>query len=504
MYRDAKKRRIDRVAELQQSCRQLALEESNKQLGECLAELEKLRRQLAHKDEELKEANRRRIECVAQCQQTGIQLEKKDKQLEDMKEFILSTFYLIKEDLRSSGRPWFWNVLSDSWKVDQDIAFAAFRAKCVNPPPDCLDHDFFRRKIEEKENGFYWKELPMNLQDSLEFARSIGIYKDLQMIRALFRKFSALRRDPNAWMKVFECKDSFDLEDLIIIFAPREIRSDRRVMLHACCCDPWAFQCADQALRNDREFNQALLEADPLTLPLVNHNFVDLVVQTFKPFCHAADSDPDFLAHCLEPDFMNSRWIVEAWFEAGLPFPRPPRNLFPDELHDDKAIYLLIAEHSLPYHRPFTFKTASEALRGDRCFMKQVLDRDPSLFCCALESLQKDFDLAVFVFATSIDTVTEYTRESHYEGQDRFIAELVKKIRDKLSDHEAFFAGFLYGISQSPDSSCGLKLLNQGEETALVYKQHIAEYLDLPIGSDLRLLRRALDHLTAHMDDHRS
>jgi len=70
-----------------------------------------------------------------------------------------------------------------------------------------------------------------------------------------------------------------------------------------------------------------------------------------------------------------------------------------------------------------------------------------------------------------------------------------------METHDTFFRTVLRGMSQSVDSlGSGLSVLNQGTETSVSYKKLIAQYLDVPSGSQLRMLSRASDNITWAME----
>jgi len=75
----------------------------------------------------------------------------------------------------------------------------------------------------------------------------------------------------------------------------------------------------------------------------------------------------------------------------------------------------------------------------------------------------------------------------------------------ELEMHKTFFSTFLSGISSRVDESgagrSSLSVLNQGAETALGYKKLTAQYLDVPTGKRLRLLRHAHRNLTVAMKE---
>ena len=65
------------------------------------------------------------------------------------------------------------------------------------------------------------------------------------------------------------------------------------------------------------------------------------------------------------------------------------------------------------------------------------------------------------------------------------------KVQDKLKTHDAFVKGLLCGMSPYSGPECQLSLLQQGQETSMALKKLIGEYLGIPSGKEVELLRRA-------------
>jgi len=74
------------------------------------------------------------------------------------------------------------------------------------------------------------------------------------------------------------------------------------------------------------------------------------------------------------------------------------------------------------------------------------------------------------------------------------IPEFHRQVQKLIGLHGRFFT-FLHGMSSiCPDSVPAI--LNQGESTALSFKTRIADFMGVPTGIKLGLLRRANENLT--------
>jgi len=118
--------------------------------------------------------------------------------------------------------------------------------------------------------------------------------------------------------------------------------------------------------------------------------------------------------------------------------------------------------------------------------MLEVISKKPALFPCLSTSLRNDFDVVLLA-------VANYRRNVYSLPRRCFWARYVRELLDR---HETFTGTVLMGVSaKCNDSASSLIKLDQGEATALAHKKLIAEYLDVPIGKQLRLLRQAYENL---------
>jgi hypothetical protein len=130
--------------------------------------------------------------------------------------------------------------------------------------------------------------------------------------------------------------------------------------------------------------------------------------------------------------------------------------------------------------------------------MRKVLECNPFLFSCASDTLQLDFDLALLAFGSSDEVYIKYLKQPVTEHKLRFLKSFRVIVHEKLSAHHLFYDLFLMGIVQP---QCFLSMLGQGPETSLSFKKTISEYLDVPVGQELRLLRRCANLRNHFIDD---
>jgi hypothetical protein len=194
----------------------------------------------------------------------------------------------------------------------------------------------------------------------------------------------------------------------------------------------------------------------------------------------------------------RNREVALAWAEAeagGLFL----ESQFPESFRDDAALLLAFVKHKTNVDA----FSASPRLRADNEFMLKAVELNGRLLNCIAEELMDDFDLILTAFS-DMDTVVYYGNYSRLKWIQRtsdnfeFLANFSKTVKEKLRAHENFIK-VLCGIAftcNEDSPNCHLPLFNQGKETSLLaYTKIIAEYVDVPTGKELRMLRRAHKNL---------
>ena len=116
------------------------------------------------------------------------------------------------------------------------------------------------------------------------------------------------------------------------------------------------------------------------------------LVETFQHFSrsgmsyHGTDSEWKYVRLSLELDtyywWSIGRRVPFAWFEAGMPFIQQFRGSWVEK---EQQIFLLIAKYCQSKYKLSSFMNASHKLRGNKKFMRKVIEIDPILFsCCAI------------------------------------------------------------------------------------------------------------------------
>ena len=322
--------------------------------------------------------------------------------------------------------------------------------------------------------------------------------------------FPALRHDRTVWLRIIQTVPeaaAASIHNLLEDYAPPALLADAEIMGRAADRCERALALADAALLADRQFLERL---PPTAIQYVPHNvlgqFPDLVrhILVLLGQQQRQEETADGLAvglvaSYIAPLLTEDHELALHWFASGLPFvetnAQRSRGPFPLSWRDDREIFLRIAKHCHPDDaRRSSFSKASDALRGDKEFMLQVLKLDPRLFYCAAANLKEDDDLALLFFADNSDIIRTYLLVE-VRLRRTYVEAFRSRIQDKLREHRAFCGTFLPGMTLDSGSTTALCRLNQGTETSLNHKQLIAAYLGVPTGKYLGQLRRALGNI---------
>jgi hypothetical protein len=212
-------------------------------------------------------------------------------------------------------------------------------------------------------------------------------------------------------------------------------------------------------------------------------------------------------SHIPEELWSQHRDLCLAWIQRGGRVLEP----FERTLHSDMDLALQVAKYNWP-----EFYKVGDSLLGNRSFMLQALEQDGRVLRFAASRLRQDFDLLITSVAhhpprnasrtDSSDGSTSLYPASHNSsvhttlGGICSIQDLHSQIQQQLDLHSSFVVDFLRGIAIAtphvpPARRCQLYMLDRGVETSQALKRLIGEYLGVPTGTQLRLLRQAKEQL---------
>ena len=185
--------------------------------------------------------------------------------------------------------------------------------------------------------------------------------------------------------------------------------------------------------------------------------------------------------------FAENREVCLAWIRAG--------GEFLDEMEanfdDDEEILLAMVEMNT---EEYLFSLPSRFLK-DEDFMRKAVTKNGGILREAVSDMP--FDIKLLAFASHPDIVQNYEFTNVNSEDFIFLMKLSSEIRQRLLVHESFVTfvyGFHAGRMHKP-SATPIVMLECGRDTSYVFKRLVADYLGIPLGEELRLLRRASEHL---------
>jgi len=263
-------------------------------------------------------------------------------------------------------------------------------------------------------------------------------------------------------------------------------------MLLAVSKDYSVLEAVGEPLDVDKEIMQAAIEGGGwYTLRHLSWT----VIRLYPDLCAKAlrrIDDYDFLDDvvddCLLGDEGSDIWenqeILSAWLSVGGHW----HDDIPDRFKEDRELMLLTAKHN---ERTECFSSsASDVMRQDKEFMLSAIEAsDGSLYADADQSLKEDYDILLTAFAHS------NRLGKSFDLTDRVVVGFAARVRSRLKLHDIFLKMILCGMSVAKTSDCPLRVLDRGQETLSAFKKTLTEFLDVPNGTELRLLRRASENL---------
>ena len=366
-----------------------------------------------------------------------------------------------------------------------------------------------------------WEELPEDLQKDADFVRDVA--HKFFCLHAVFEARPLLREDLQIWKNYIETysyrRHLKSLCESIKEVAPNHVRSNWDLMMKACISWDPCFHYIDISLQTNVSFCKELCQNSPESKHRIHHSIFFRLVHMLKRsttdgdmkarictilkpiFCYFAKHLDSYLS-LDDYDFSSWKYInwtffmhtserilreaLPGWLEAGLPL--DPRYV-PNSIRHESESFLLVAKHCVKEHKRSSFMNASPELRGDKDFMRGVLERDPSLFSCATKNLQGDYDLAIIAFAKSPSTIRDIMEEDPEFGK-----ELLEQLRHHLQKN--YFDQY-EGI---------LRVLLWGTYKFNSFDGHLWRYISeyhysLPPPSERLLIQHAFDNIVQFQFD---
>jgi hypothetical protein len=318
-------------------------------------------------------------------------------------------------------------------------------------------------------------------------------------LRQVLKHFKGLGSNRDFWIAYVNVKECLPLDknddtlDLLTDNGRPLLQDKELIVQHLCKLDSdyskTVFDFLSEHLKNDEDVVRAFLEHSPyfcLTYysPYVC-NYPNLVANALQNIPLSSKEVSEHLSEEYSEVLSSNRSVVLAWARAG--GYANPKSM--QAWADDKEVLLEFLKHDsreLPVFR------LSDRLAKDETFMMKVIKSNSKFFTQFSGDKVSNWDLSlaaladIRLFALSNSS----TRLDLYASDVR---EVIHLIRSKLLAHKNFMVVLTAICSKnSQQNHFALRSLGPGKEINL---KRIAEFLGIPMGEELRLLRRARKNL---------
>lgn len=285
----------------------------------------------------------------------------------------------------------------------------------------------------------------------------------------------------------------------VLSFSSDEIRDNKAIMVAACSVNSSCLSIASARLQRDPDVVRAALTSSTLDTDCIfglarefftqNAEIAELAINVYD------GDDYRRLYDHLPILLFQKRNVFLAWIRKGWKIKYHfPRLIDANRYEHDNEVLLALIKFEWKF-----IQKACKCKRSCRAFMKKSIEVDCRVIVYADEDLRHDFDMLLLAISTS-----RLCLQAFIHRDEKTFLELVdfaQKVRERLDVADTFILHFLRGIAVdttprvAPKKRCHLPRLDFGYETGVHFKLQIAEYADVPIGHQLKMLRSASANL---------
>ena len=268
-----------------------------------------------------------------------------------------------------------------------------------------------------------------------------------------------------------------------------QFRDDKEIVLAVLKKDVGYFSHVSDRLKADKDVliasmnRTTALDVLKIVSPQLQERHPEITVHAIRV---VSSSNLRYLRPYVQPDSLwRTKPVAIAWIQRG----NRCMNHFTG-FYDDPEFALEVAAHCCT-----DFHLMAADLRASLDFMQQAVDRNGCVVRFASTDLQSNCALLVRAVAQ--------TSYALWPDSPVTPEQLEDYVDTKLNLQKLFMEEFLRGIAISnprlpPPRRSALPLLDRGVETSEAFKRLIAEFLGVPFGTDLALLRAAQSNLRGH------
>jgi hypothetical protein len=394
-----------------------------------------------------------------------------------------------------------WKLAPPQMQVDEELLLQALKHGLLlrDVPKEFLRQDFLERAIQG--NASLYLELPKQWQPLVAIALQAVVAPDStpEIHERALVHCPQLQHHRQAVLSICHRGDVTFLQELL---QNSQFADDLDVMRLAISRDSKLFATASQRLQ---ELPEIILVSITDTSAWNTLKTVPWAIQrqhpeiTIKAIKLCLLRNLRYLpSHIPEDLWANNRDVCLAWIQRG----GRVLEAFERLLRSDAELALEVAKYNWS-----EFHKIGDTFLSDRDFMLQALTRDGRVLRFAAPPLRQDFEILVMAVAHHY---TNHAPSDHphvpsvastFAGICN-LQDLEQQIQAQLQLHQTFLLDFLRGIAIvtphiPPPRRSQLPMLDRGVETSQAFKRLISEYLGVPIGPRLKLLRLAYANLQA-------
>ena len=284
----------------------------------------------------------------------------------------------------------------------------------------------------------------------------------------------------------------------VLAEAPESVQDNKNVMMVACSAEGSMLSVATDRLQRDPDVVSTAVRSDPDVIFTLPKELLRESPAIAEAAIRAYDGDEiKRLLKFLPTRVFHHRNVLLAWLKREN-WPRMAnlvnRGLVQECYTDDREVLLAIAK----YRGSFRDLGIGEIFNDpDPSFLKSCLAVEGRVLWGLGMPFEGDYELLLVAIASNRMALFQHEwfhRTDSYSFD--IIAQFAGEVRAHLETFEAFILTFLRGISTfeqhcAPAKRCQLPRLDTGDDI----KRLIAQFADVPLGTELLLLRSALENL---------
>ena len=358
------------------------------------------------------------------------------------------------------------------------------RFRCV--PDEYKENKVFVLHALARSSKLYMEVFITSKDPDLALAAATAPDSDDEVHRKALLAAPQLKENRDVIMAIALRGDQKLLESVFSGGGAQQYLDDKPLMLAAVQRDCKLFKYAREALREDPEIIMAGIQEESAVdtmreiSPDVRRRFPEISIK-------AIEVTPTRRLRYLEPlipeELRRNHDVIMAWLNKG-------GNVlegFERIVATNREMGLAIAKNNWT-----NFKKVGLALRSNKEYMMEAVQLDGRILRFAGRDVMADFDVCVRAVANHHRALLAVIYQE---------ASFRKWVKAKLDLHLTFVKDFLRGIAINkphvpPAKRSSLHLLDRGIETSQALKQKIAEFVGVPVGEELKIMRQAWTNLT--------